>query len=127
MKKLIVTLMSLMVLLITACSSFDSPSTVVKKFYEYAEAGKVNDAYELITKDGKEMLQKYAGGVSALSDLTDEIKREGGLKSINIQSEEITGDTAKVVFVITYGNGTTKNDNEKLIKEQGAWKITVSK
>ena len=117
MKKLIVTLMSLMVLSLTACSSVDSPSTVVKKFYEYAEAGKVNDAYELITKDGKEMLQKYAGGVSALSKLTSEIKRKGGLKSINIQSEEITGDTAKVVFAIAYGNGTTKNDNEQLVKE----------
>lgn len=127
MKKLVATLMFLMVLSITACSSFDSPSTVVNKFYEYVEAGKVNDAYELITKDGKEMLQKYAGGVSALSDLTRKIKGKGGLKSINIQSEEITGDTAKVVFVITFGNGTTENDNEELIKEQGAWKIYKEK
>lgn len=127
MKTLIVTLMSLMVLSITACSSFDSPSTVVKNFYEYVEAGKVNDAYELITKDGKEMLKQYGGGVSALSDLTRKIKNKGGLKAINIENEEITGDTAKVVFVITYGNGTTEKDNEALIKEQSSWKITVSK
>lgn len=127
MKTVLVTLMSLIVLSITACSSFDSPSSVVKKFYEYLEAGKVNDAYELIAKDGKEMLKQYGGGVSALSDLTSEIKNKGGLKAIKIESEEITGDMAKVVFVITYGNGTTKNDDEELIKEQKSWKITVSK
>ncbi len=112
---------------IGACSSFDSPSTVVKNFYKYTEAGKVNDAYELITTEGKEMLQKYGGGASILSDETRRIKGKSGIESFNIQSEEITGDTAKVVFKIIYGNGTTKEDNEELIKEQGAWRITVSK
>lgn len=127
MKKFIATFMALLVLSITACSSFDSPSTVVKHFYEYVAAGKVNDAYELIAKDGKLMLQKYGGGVSALSDSTQKLKGKGGLESIKIKSEEITGDTAEVEFSLTYGNGTTKNDNEKLVKENGSWKITVSK
>ena len=127
MKKL--TLISLFVLSffsISACSSFDSPSTVVKKFYSYIEAGKVNDAYELITKDGKEMLQKYSG-VSVLSDLTRKIKSKNGINEIKIKNEEITGDTAKVYFELWYGNGTKKDDSEELIKENGAWHITVSK
>ena len=127
MKRIIVTLIALMVLSVTACSSFDSPSTVVKNFYRQIETGKVNDAYDLITKEGKEMLQQYGGGVALLSDQTRKIKGKGGIKVISIRSEDITGDTAKVAFTLTYGNGTTKNDSEELIKEKGVWRITVSK
>lgn len=127
MKKVIAVLLVLVCFGITSCSSFDSPSTVVKEFYRFAEAGKVNDAYKLVTQDGKEMLSKYGGGVSAISKLTDEIKRKDGIKSIKILGEEITGDTANVKFELIYGDGTTKNGNEKLIKEQGSWRITVSK
>jgi hypothetical protein len=110
-----------------ACSSFDSPAKVVEKFYSYAEAGKVNDAYELLTKDGKEMLKKYGGGVSLLSDFTREIKQKGGIKSFEIKKEEITGDTAKVTIKLSFGNGTKKEDNEELVKEGHAWRIAVSK
>ena len=127
MKKILTMMWVLVYLSIVACSSFESPSTVVKDFYTYAEAGKVNDAYKLVTDEGKEMLKKYGGGVSAISSITDKIKKKGGIKTIEILSEKITGDTANVSFRLTYGDGTIMEDNEKLIKEQGAWRITISK
>jgi len=127
MKKVIVTMLVLSSLIIIACSSFDSPSTVVEKFYAHLEEGKVNDASELFTKGGKEMLNQF-GGVAMLSDkYTRTIKEKGGIKGINIQKEEITGDTAKVVGILIYGNDSKKNIDEDLIKEEGAWRIAVTK
>ena len=127
MKKVIVTILVLSSFVITACSSFDSPSTTIEKFYTYVEEGKVNDASELFTKAAKELLNNY-GGVAILSDkYTRDIKEKGGIKEINIQKEEITGDTAKVIGVLTYGNDSKEDIDESLIKEEGEWRIAVRK
>lgn len=127
MKLIAITIFIVSFFCINACGSFDSPASVVEKFYSYAEAGKVNDAHELLTKDGKEMLKKYGGGVSLLSGFTTKIKEKGGIKSIKIKNEQITGDTAKVSIELNFGNGTKKEDIEELVKEEGAWRIAVSK
>ena len=127
MKIIGATLLALLALSAGGCSFFDTPSAVVKKFYERVEAGKVNDAYELITLEGKAMLRSFGGPVNALSSMTKKIKAKGGIKSINIQSEEVTGDMAEVVFSLAFGDGTMENNSDKLIKEEGAWKIAIRK
>jgi len=127
MKRQIAVCLILVSFCLISCSSFDSPSTVITKFYTLVEKGKVNDAYKFITQEGKEMLKRYGSGVSALSKGTDKIKSKGGIKSLKILSEEITGDTATVKFELNYGNGTKENDSEKLVKEEGSWRIAVSK
>lgn len=114
-------------LCLAGCSGSNSPSGVVKEFYKYAAAGKVNDAFELISKEGQNMLNQHAGGTAAIAKLTKEINDKGGIKAIEILSEEVIGDTATVKFAIKFGNGSTKQDNEKPVKEGGKWKLTVSK
>lgn len=127
MKKKCLLGMLVLGLALSGCSLGNSPSGVVKDFYKYTANGKVNDAFSLITPEGQSVLTQWGGGTSAIAKLTEEFKKEGGLKSLEITSEQVTGDTATVNFTIKYGNGTTKQDNEKLIKQDGKWKITVSK
>ncbi len=126
MKKVIVMVLVLASLAITACSLSDSPSAVVEDFYTYAEAGEVNDAYDLVSKGGKEMLQKI-GGASIISELTNKIKNKDGINNIDILNEEITGDTATVKIEITYGNDVVDKKTEKLIREEDGWRMIISK
>ena len=114
-------------LCLAGCSGASSPSGVVKEFYKYAAAGRVNDAFELLSKEGQELLKQNAGGTAALAELTKEINDKGGIKAIEILNEEIIGDTATVKFVIRFGNGSTEQEDEKPIKEGGKWKLSVSK
>jgi len=126
MKKVIVMILVIASFVVTACSSSDSPSAVVENFYTYAEAGKVNDAYDLISKGGKEMLQKL-GGASIISELTNKIKNKKGINNIDTLNEEITGDTATVKIKITYGNDLVDKKTEKLIKEDNIWRMIIRK
>lgn len=113
--------------LVINCSLAESPSKVVTNFYKLAADGKLNDAYELISKEGKELLKNLGGGAAAIGQLTQEIKNEKGIKKIEILNEEIQGDLASVKFRIAFGDGSSKEDTEKLIKENGKWRLVVSK
>jgi len=114
-------------LVLSGCSLGNSPSGVVKKFYNYAAAGKVNDAFNMISNEGQNVLNQYGGGVSSVAKLTERIRSKGGIKSIKITDEQIIGDTATVKFIIKYGDGSTEQDDEKPIKQDGKWKLTASK
>ena len=59
--------------------------------------------------------------------LTEKISGKKGIKSIKIPEEKIVGDTATVQFIINYGDGSTEQDDEKPIKQDGKWKLTAPK
>jgi len=127
MKKIaLFTLLILTVLMISSCGLFSpGPGKVVEKFYRYVEKGELESAKNLFAKQ----IQEAMGGklMAGLSEETNHIKDKGGVKDIEIINEEITGESARVTARVSYGNGSDKSDNTKLIKENGAWKITISK
>lgn len=126
MKKVISVLAVLAILMGCNLLSGNSPAKVVQEFHRLVEKGELSKAYELVSQSGKGLLA-MAGGAQGLSSGTNEIKQKGGIKNIKIIKEDVTGEMATVNFEITYGNGSVKKDNEKLIKEDGKWKLDVSK
>ena len=113
---------------VVACGS-SGPAGTVKDYISYMEKGDMDSAMKLmsnkqVTKEMRETKEfkdkmKQAGEASS-----KEIKSKGGVKSVNIKDEKITGDNAEVKFTITYGNGTEDKENTaKLVKEDGEWKI----
>ena len=65
-----------------------------------------------------------------LTKKVDEMyEQSGGIESYTLVSEEIAedGNTAKVVYEITYGDGTKKNETINLINVDGAWKQEINK
>lgn len=102
------------------------PAAVVEQFYTRVAAGKVNDAFGLMSKESAAMLSAI-GGSAALMQMTNEIQQKKGIKKLDVVSQEINGDTAEVKFKITFGDGSVKSDNERLIKEDGGWRIVASK
>lgn len=110
---------------ILGCGS--SPSGTIKDFYKYVEKGEVNKASDLLSKPGKELMNQLGGANNALIKTNEDISSRGGIKNIEILNEDTKGDISNIKCQITYGNGSTKIDSEKLIKEDGKWKIAVSK
>jgi hypothetical protein len=58
-----------------------------------------------------------------LSEATRKIREHRGIDSIEITSEQVTGDVADVSGTIKYSDGTSENFNQKLLKEDGDWKL----
>ena len=105
-----------------ACGLFGGPGKATKNFYYALEAGRLDDAIGMVSNQTKGSLgeQKLRG---VLSDLTRKIKQHGGISSIEVTSEEITGEIADVAGAIEYKDGTSESFTQKLFKEQGDWKL----
>ena len=77
------------------------------------------------SQEDKEQFVAFLGGKV---DMT--LEKKQGLASYEIISEEISEDGASAVVVanITYGDGSSKEDKMKLIKNaEGEWKISMDK
>ena len=57
------------------------------------------------------------------------IEKKGGLKEIEIVSEEMTedGNSAIVTYKQHYGDGSVKEDTQKMIKVDGKWLMDIGK
>lgn len=112
--------------ILPACSLFNSPSQTVKNFNKYVSEGKIDDATKLLSKRviSNMGIDKVKSG---LARTTKNIKERGGITSLEIVKEEIIGEVAEVHMIISYGNGSKINEKVQLIKEEGDWKIDISK
>lgn len=102
------------------------PASVVESFYTLVGQGKVNDAFGLLSKESSAMLSAF-GGSTALMDESKKIQQRKGIKKFEVISEEIHGDTAQIKFKITFGDGSSKEGVEKLMKTDDGWRIVMSK
>jgi len=111
----------------TACSLLSpGPAATVSRFYRHLEKGEIEDAQKLLSS--KLVGQLGAGKLRAgLEGAAREISGKQGIRNIAVQKEEIQGELATVTIVVTFGDGSTKTDNSKLVKEQGRWKLDASK
>ena len=105
-----------------ACGLFGGPAKATKDFYYALDAGRIDEAMEMVSSQSKSALgeQKLRG---VLGDITRKIKQRGGIASIDITSEDVTGEIADVTGVIKYNDKTSENFNQKLFKEKGDWKF----
>ena len=54
----------------------------------------------------------------------DNLSRKGTITTIDVVREEIRGNVADVNSMIHYKDGTSINDHEPLVRENGSWLIT---
>jgi hypothetical protein len=111
-----------LVLVLSGCGLFSGPSRTTKDFYRHLESGNLDKAMTLVSsrvKNGMGVDKLRVG----LGQATRAIKQHGGIDSIDITREEITGEIADVLGTIKYKDGTIENLTEKLVKENGDWKL----
>ena len=108
--KRVIMFMCIIYLVFTGCIFNDSPSAVVRKFYDAAKKKDIKTMGELVTS---EMIQT----VGMFSDkIVEKLSKEGNIIKT---AEQIDGEEATVT--VTYKNGNT--DDWKLVKVKGKWKV----
>jgi hypothetical protein len=117
-----------LVVLTTHCDAADSssPSETVKAFYDAANRGKYDEARKYLSS---EFLKALDGALGAKGGGTrgilDRATRDGTIEKVEVIKEEIRGDGAIVHMKLHLKGGNTELENPPLIKEKGAWKITI--
>lgn len=135
MKKLLgIIALFIAVFTMSSCSD-NSPKGVAKKAISCMQAKDWNGYVDLLyfdKEEGKD-IDKEKEQLAALfkEKGEEELNKQGGIKSYEIVSEEISedGNTATVTVKIVYGDGTEK-DNEKIKMKKdanGDWKISLGK
>lgn len=120
-------LIALLLAFVAGCGLMNSgPAATVKAFYKEVETGKLTEATDRLTGPMVQMLGKDKLK-AAFGAQTEKIKQKGGIKSVETKSEEINGEMATVEVLITYGNGSTETDKNKLIKGEKGWLIVADK
>lgn len=114
------------VLLLTVACFASGPEATVKRFYGAVEDGEIEKATEMLSSRilgllGPDKLR------TALSKQAIEIKKKGGIKSIDVIEMNEVGEIAEGKIKITYGDGSEQTEDVKLIKEEGKWKLNAEK
>ncbi|HEV2763579.1 MAG TPA: DUF4878 domain-containing protein [Pyrinomonadaceae bacterium] len=119
-------------LLCAGCASLtgtgmnSTPGDTLKEFYAALGKGDMAEANRLVAgaADG---YKQTAALKNSTPQLAEGIKSRGGLKSVDIQSEDGEEQTAQVTAKVTYNNGTSENVSYELAQEDRDWKVARAK
>lgn len=112
---------------INACGLIGGgPDQAVKDFYKHLENGETNAAVDLMSDD---VTDNFGRGKlrTGLSEVRDEIDDRDGIRRINIDDEDISDEHATITYTVEFNDRTERTETTNLVKEEGEWKITVSK
>ena len=135
MKKLLgIIALFIAVFTMSSCSD-NSPKGVAKKAISCMQAKDWNGYVDLLyfdKEEGKDIDKEKEQLAALFKEKGEkELNKQGGIKSYEIVSEEISedGNTATVTVKIVYGDGTEKNNEEIKMKKDanGDWKISLGK
>lgn len=130
MKKILSFLsLALVALTFVSCNS-NSPEAVVQEYVADLQTGKYEEAIDLfyfkknLTDADK---QQY---VSMMKDKWGkEIEKKGGITGVEITNVSVAedGNSANVKYTLKYGDGTSKDQDSKLLKVDDKWKMESGK
>lgn len=92
-----------------------------EKFAEGIDLSNTEPDQQQTVREGYASLLKEKGA--------KDMEKKGGIKSVEILSEDIASDgkTAVVKFKVVYGNGLEQTDEQKMVKTDGKWLMDVGK
>lgn len=99
-----------------------SPGAVVKAWNDALTQGDVEAAEGLTSSTSKDHIKQNYGSLEQLS-----VSYQKSMKNIKVETkivhEEISGDSAVVVYRVQYGEKAVKFWMDKLYREGGDWKV----
>lgn len=122
---------------LAACSSSDSgsPKAALDGMFTAMKGGNMEDIKKFITKADVsllESLEKLGNSIDpeavkkVKSRMSEEFQKKVKDVTYTLKNEKVDGDKATVEAEITE-NGKTESHNFELVKEDGAWKIALTK
>lgn len=130
MKKILSFLSLVLVALAFVSCNSNSPEAVVQEYVADLQTGKYEEAIDLfyfkknLTDADK---QQY---VSMMKDKWGkEIEKKGGITGVEITNVSVAedGNSANVKYILKYGDGTSKDQDSKLLKVDDKWKMESGK
>ena len=112
MKKILSFLSLVLVALTFVSCNSNSPEAVVQEYVADLQTGKYEEAIDLFYfKWGKE------------------IEKKGGITGVEITNVSVAedGNSANVKYILKYGDGTSKDQDSKLLKVDEQWKMESGK
>ena len=112
-------------LFVTGCSKLihKSPAEVVTSTYVACNAGKYSEAEAYFSSSGKALINGPLGALAGgMQGLCDQQTQKGALQPVEILKVDVRGEGARVYYRRHYKDGSTKEDHDDLIKENGEWK-----
>jgi hypothetical protein len=114
----------------------DRPGDVIKELIRAMERGSTQEFVNLLVEKERAALSLDIETPNGnpkkvmnekISEAAGKMRGWGGVKTIEIKNEQVTGDTATVSYQITYNNGLTEPGSMNLAKEKGQWKVQTTK
>lgn len=125
MKHLLHIIFAATLLLTAGCAADRSPRSLAKHFYKSIANGEYDDALSHTTLTSDIDLELYH---AIMNKVSTSIEAKGGVKKIEIVSEELSEDeqSAVVEVAITYANGTTETEYCDVIFKDEKWVVDVA-
>ncbi len=117
-------------LALTACGG-SGPADTVKDFFRALERGDVDRALDLVSADSRAEVLRYGSADElrrGFREAAEELSEEGGIRSMETLLEEVDEGPpvrARVVLRLTTGNGETGEQEWRLVREDGRFKIVM--
>lgn len=108
------------------CGGPTTPQDVVKDSFMLMAKNDKAGVKDLLSSQVKALVddKKLEEGIN---NKYEEIKAKGGITNIEFLSEDIEANEANFKVRLTYGDGSTDNEKAKVVKEEGEWKLGISK
>ncbi|MCZ7601378.1 MAG: DUF4878 domain-containing protein [Melioribacteraceae bacterium] len=108
------------------CGGPATPQDVVKDSFEMMANNDKAGVKDLLSSQVKALVddKKLDEGIN---NKYEEIKAKGGITNIEFLSEDIEENEANFKVRLTYGDGSTDDEKAKVVKEDGEWKLGISK
>ncbi|RGM45247.1 MULTISPECIES: DUF4878 domain-containing protein [Bacteroides] len=126
--------LTVMLAMVSCSSSTNSPGAAMKEYSKYLQKGdyvKFVDGLAFDDKQTPEQIKEQKEGLASMikEKGMKEYEKKGGIKDIEILSETISedGNTAVVKTKTTFGNGETEEGDQKMVKKDGKWLMSLGK
>ncbi|MBL8981948.1 MAG: DUF4878 domain-containing protein [Gemmatimonadetes bacterium] len=102
-----------------------TPSEVVQAFYKACNEGKYSVAEALATKETVDYLKNTMSMAGGLRGYCDAMTEEGTLTKVEILTERIRGEGARISLKFHYKSAPEETGEETLLKTPAGWRIQV--
>jgi hypothetical protein len=122
--------LAIVVMAFAACGNSNSPEGTVEKFLKSYQKGDYAAVVEQMhfTKEMSEQDKAQLVELFAAKD-APEVEKRGGIASYELGEVEMAedGQSANVKYILHYGDGSQKEDAQKVILVDGKWVLDSGK
>ena len=121
---------AIVALTMAACGGNNTPEGAAQKFlkvYQNGDYKAMVDQMHFTKEATDEQKAQFASLIE--QKVAGEIEKKGGIESFEVKEAQVAedGQSAKVEYILHFGNGTESDDTLKLVLVDGKWMVDGGK